>query len=178
MSHKTNHEYLTGLSLTDLLLQAADLLPDDFSAEELTLQAYALAPARFALAGFAQHPDHHRVLAALCGYKGLAGRGYLERVMKCRYRLTEAGRERAAHVRGDQRSAKDPAWLQRTLNRMARFRPNQEEIELWAQPGLRGRAAFKLLQRAKLCGRSLSGQEAIQAFQEATEGKEAGKQSL
>jgi len=75
------------MTTRECLLLAAASLPESFTAEDLTVAAWQQYGWQFALKGHRDHPDHHRVLSALCGKKGLVGSGDFQRVVGGRYML-------------------------------------------------------------------------------------------
>ena len=68
------------MNLYDLLMEAAQQLPERFTAEDLTVAAHRLYPDRMGMTGYPQHPDHHRATAALYGARGLIARGVLTKI--------------------------------------------------------------------------------------------------
>lgn len=71
---------------------AADLPEEGFTPEWLAVMCWQRFPASFGLKGFPHHPDHHKVLAALCGAKGLVSTGQLQRHQGGLLTLTDSGR--------------------------------------------------------------------------------------
>lgn len=66
--------------MTEMLLAAAKKLDSPFTVQDLTVVAWKMFPRTFGLKGHvAEHPDHNRVVAALCGGKGLVARGLIRR---------------------------------------------------------------------------------------------------
>jgi hypothetical protein len=76
-----------------------------FTAEELVVAAWQRYPDTFGLAGFNSengrplYPDSNRVLVEIMGSKALRSRGYLRKVGRKLYRLTESGRDEAQRLR-------------------------------------------------------------------------------
>ena len=72
-----------------------------FSAEDLVVAAWRKYPDAFSLAGYRDdngrlmYPDSNRVFAEIMGSKPIRKRGFLVKVGRKMYRLTEAGREHA-----------------------------------------------------------------------------------
>lgn len=100
------------LTVAEKLLAAALSLDAgerrSFTAEQLVVAAWEHYPDAFGLRGILdedgtpRHPDSNRVFAEIMGNKPLRRDGYLDKVGKKTYQLTEAGRLRAAAVRGVQ----------------------------------------------------------------------------
>src|ERR1700722_10611591 len=77
--------------LAAFLLEEAGQSP--FSAEALIVGAWQKYPVTFGLKGYAeQYPDSNKVLASIMGEKGLAKRGWLEKMGQKLYTLTKDGR--------------------------------------------------------------------------------------
>jgi hypothetical protein len=93
------------LSVSEKLLLSAYDLEDKgkrpFSAEDLVVSAWRKYPDTFGLAGYKErdgnlsHPDSNRVFAEIMGSKPIRKRGFLTKVGKKMYQLTEAGRNEA-----------------------------------------------------------------------------------
>ena len=68
-----------------------------FSAETLIVAVWQKFPRTFGLKGYAeQYPDSNKVLASIMGEKGLARRGWLDKMGQKLYALTREGRQRGA----------------------------------------------------------------------------------
>jgi hypothetical protein len=88
------------LTVVEKILLAAHELEErgqsPFTAEQLIVKAWEMDRDLFGLQGYSsRYPDSNRVLTNIMGRKGLAGRGWIERVAEKKYRLT-AGGARAA----------------------------------------------------------------------------------
>jgi hypothetical protein len=71
-----------------------------FSAEALIVCSWKGHPKTFGLKGFADfHPDSNKVLASIMGEKGLAKKGWLQKVGQKLYVLTEDGKEVVQRLR-------------------------------------------------------------------------------
>jgi hypothetical protein len=71
-----------------------------FSAEALIVAAWQQNPRTFGLKGYAeQYPDSNKVLTSLMGEKGLAKRGWLNKVGQKLYALTREGRHMVRRLR-------------------------------------------------------------------------------
>jgi len=140
------------LTLRNTILRAATALPDgSFSAEDLTVQAFLMAPEIVAMNGHPHFPDHHRVYAALCGRRGIVEKGYLERLATGQYMLTELGRsEVGANI---------------VHENVPENNPNDEEVKMWKMGNLTG-ACWNYMCRMKSKRYEINGLKAIQAFQE------------
>lgn len=80
------------MTIARKMLEAAAQFTEPFTAEQLSRLCWLTDPKTFGLRGFEdQLHDHHRVLSALCGAKGLVQRGWLAREGKL-YTLTAAGK--------------------------------------------------------------------------------------
>jgi hypothetical protein len=95
----------TELSQIEAILLAASRLSNydgsPFSAEQIVVAAWLECPRQFGLKGYSdEYPDAHKVVAVLCGAKGLVGRGYLSRNDGL-YMLTAAGRRLAMKLSGE-----------------------------------------------------------------------------
>jgi hypothetical protein len=60
------------------IMEAARTLPAPFSREALAVACWQIHPARFALRGFAEHPNSTAVWCKLAGAGGLIDRGLIE----------------------------------------------------------------------------------------------------
>jgi hypothetical protein len=85
-----------GLTVVEKILLAAHGLEEigqsPFTAEQLIVKAWEMDRDLFGLQGYAsRYPDSNRVLTNIMGRKGLAGRGWIERVAEKKYQLTAAG---------------------------------------------------------------------------------------
>src|SRR5262245_26355120 len=92
-----------------LLLAAADLTDEGkqtFSAEDLVVAAWRRDPNTFGLAGYLDgdgrplYPNSNRVFAEIMGSKPIRAQGLLMKSGTKMFRLTEAGVQRAAMLRG------------------------------------------------------------------------------
>jgi hypothetical protein len=73
-----------------------------FSAETLIVSVWQQFPRTFGLKGYAdQHPDSNKVLSSLMGEKGLARRGWLNKMGQKLYALTREGRQLVRRLRND-----------------------------------------------------------------------------
>lgn len=73
-----------------------------FSAEALIVAVWQQYPRTFGLKGYAeQHPDSNKVLSSLMGEKGLARRGWLNKMGQKLYALTREGRQLVRRLRQD-----------------------------------------------------------------------------
>ena len=74
-----------------------------FSAEALIVAVWQQFPRTFGLKGYAeQHPDSNKVLSSLMGEKGLARRGWLNKMGQKLYALTREGRQLVRRLRNDE----------------------------------------------------------------------------
>ncbi len=74
-----------------------------FSAEALIVAVWQQFPRTFGLKGYAeQHPDSNKVLSSLMGEKGLARRGWLNKMGQKMYALTREGRQLVRRLRNDE----------------------------------------------------------------------------
>jgi hypothetical protein len=74
-----------------------------FSAETLIVSVWQQFPRTFGLKGYAdQHPDSNKVLSSLMGEKGLARRGWLNKMGQKLYALTREGRQLVRRLRNDE----------------------------------------------------------------------------
>lgn len=93
------------LSKAEKLLVAAGSLTRDgceeFSAEDLAVQAHKLFPHDFSLKGHLEHPDSNVVFTQIMGKKApLIVRGWLEKTGIKQYRLTAKGRDDLSQLEG------------------------------------------------------------------------------
>jgi len=96
------------LSVHEKLLLAAHHVEQQggspFTAEDLVVAAWQSFPRTFGLSGFYDddgnpaHPDSNRVFAEIMGSKPIRQRGYLVKVGRKLYELTETGRDLAARL--------------------------------------------------------------------------------
>lgn len=96
------------LSVVEKLLIAAyeieSIKHGPFSAEDLVVRAWKSYPDTFGLSGYRgeggslQYPDSNRVFAEIMGSKPIRQRGYLRKVGKKMYQLTEAGIAEAKRI--------------------------------------------------------------------------------
>jgi len=71
-----------------------------FSAEALIVAAWQQSPRTFGLKGYAElYPDSNKILTSLMGEKGLARRGWLNKVGQKLYALTREGRHVVRRLR-------------------------------------------------------------------------------
>lgn len=87
---------MSELSKAQKLLVAAGRLTaegrDQFSAEDLVVQAHREFPNDFSMKGYSEHPDSNAVLTQIMGKKApLIVRGWLEKTGAKQYRLTPKG---------------------------------------------------------------------------------------
>ena len=97
------------LSVVDKLLISAHKLEESglspFSAEDLVVEAWKNYPDVFGLTGYRDnggnlmYPDSNRVFAEIMGSKPIRKRGYLKKVGKKLYELTESGHEEALRIK-------------------------------------------------------------------------------
>jgi hypothetical protein len=74
-----------------------------FSAEALIVAVWQQFPRTFGLKGYAeQHPDSNKVLSSLMGEKGLARRGWLNKMGQKLYSLSREGRQLVRRLRNDE----------------------------------------------------------------------------
>ena len=77
-----------------------------FSAEALIVAVWQKNPRTFGLKGYAeQYPDSNKVLTSLMGEKGLARRGWLNKMGQKLYSLTREGRQVVRRLRQEEPSA-------------------------------------------------------------------------
>lgn len=84
-----------------ILLAARELSERDtsFTAEDLVVRAWQLAPDQFGLQGHPQYPDSNRVLTKIMGGDSpVRKRGLLRKIGEKRYQLTDVGRRAADDV--------------------------------------------------------------------------------
>lgn len=62
-----------------------------FSAEDLAVEAWKKYPDSFALEGYPEHPDSNRVYIEIMGNKPLRSRGWINKIGRKTYQLSEAG---------------------------------------------------------------------------------------
>lgn len=94
------------LTVVEKILLAAYALEEGgqspFTAEQLIVKTWQTDHDLFGLQGYAKdYPDSNRILTNIMGRKGLAGRGWIERVGQKRYTLTAAGSRAALRITGD-----------------------------------------------------------------------------
>ncbi len=121
------------LGIIDKLLIAAKDITDagraTFSAEDLVVAAWERYPDAFGLAGHLdesgtpKYPNSNRVYAEIMGSKPLRKQGLLRKVGNKLYRLTEAGRARAATAAhaGDYGSPKKLALARESVEQIRRL---------------------------------------------------------
>jgi hypothetical protein len=74
-----------------------------FSAEALIVAVWQQNPRTFGLKGYAeQYPDSNKVLTSLMGEKGIARRGWLNKVGQKMYSLTREGRQMVRRLRHEE----------------------------------------------------------------------------
>jgi hypothetical protein len=74
-----------------------------FSAEALIVAVWQQFPRTFGLKGYAElHPDSNKVLSSLMGEKGLARRGWLNKMGQKLYSLSREGRQLVRRLRNDE----------------------------------------------------------------------------
>ncbi len=97
-------EVIAEYTVPEKILLAASVLETrgetPFTAEALIVCSWKGYPVTFGLKGFAdQHPDSNKILASIMGEKGLAKKGWLQKVGQKLYILTEDGREVVQRLR-------------------------------------------------------------------------------
>ncbi len=100
-------ETIADFTVPEKILLAAHLLEEagqsPFSAEALIVAVWQQNPRTFGLKGYAElHPDSNKVLSSLMGEKGLARRGWLNKVGQKLYALTREGRQMVRRLRNDE----------------------------------------------------------------------------
>jgi len=84
-------------TLSEMILLAARTLEEHeqspFSAEDLIVESWKQFPRAFGLKGYQeQFPDSNRVLSSIMGEKGLARKGWLDKMGQKLYQLSKEGR--------------------------------------------------------------------------------------
>ncbi len=92
------NEVIAEYTVPEKILLAASVLDKrgetPFTAEALIVCSWKGHPLTFGLKGFAdQHPDSNKILASIMGEKGLAKKGWLQKVGQKLYILTDDGRD-------------------------------------------------------------------------------------
>ncbi len=90
-------------TLSEMILLAAHRLEEHgqspFSAEELIVESWKQFPRAFGLKGYhEQYPDSNRVLSSIMGEKGLARKGWLEKMGQKLYTLSKEGKRVVRHM--------------------------------------------------------------------------------
>ena len=98
---------ITDCTVPEKILLAAFQLEEagqsPFSAEALIVAVWQQFPRTFGLKGYAEvHPDSNKVLSSLMGEKGLAKRGWLNKMGQKLYALTREGRQLVRRLRNDE----------------------------------------------------------------------------
>lgn len=111
----TGHD-LDNFTVPEKILLAGDELvrttgQPSFTAEALIVASWRKYPQTFGLKGFAdQYPDSNKILASIMGEKGLAKKGWLNKVGQKLYELTKEGRDAVKRLKaGEQAPAAAPA---------------------------------------------------------------------
>jgi len=111
----TGHD-LENFTVPEKILLAGDELvratgQPSFTAEALIVASWRKYPQTFGLKGFAdQYPDSNKILASIMGEKGLAKKGWLNKVGQKLYELTKEGRDAVKRLKaGEQAPAAAPA---------------------------------------------------------------------
>jgi hypothetical protein len=92
-----------------------------FSAEALIVAVWQQSPRTFGLKGYAElYPDSNKVLTSLMGEKGLAKRGWLNKVGQKLYALTREGRQTVRRLRHEDAppAPSESVTLSRELDKM------------------------------------------------------------
>ncbi len=100
-------ETIAEFTVPEKILLAAHQLEEagqsPFSAEALIVAVWQQNPRTFGLKGYAeQYPDSNKVLTSLMGEKGLARRGWLNKVGQKLYALTREGRQMLRRLRHEE----------------------------------------------------------------------------
>ncbi len=103
-------ETIAEFTVPEKILLAAHQLEEagqsPFSAEALIVAVWQQNPRTFGLKGYAeQYPDSNKVLTSLMGEKGLARRGWLNKVGQKLYALTREGRQMLRRLRQEEPAA-------------------------------------------------------------------------
>jgi hypothetical protein len=86
-----------------------------FSAEALIVASWQKYPKTFGLKGYAdQYPDSNKVLSSIMGVKGLAGRGWLQKVGQKLYALSREGRQMLRRLQSGGEDAPAPETIKIT----------------------------------------------------------------
>lgn len=110
---------LDNFTVPEKILLAGDELvrttgQPSFTAEALIVASWRKYPQTFGLKGFADlYPDSNKILASIMGEKGLAKKGWLNKVGQKLYELTKEGRDAVKRLKaGEQAPAPVPARVQ------------------------------------------------------------------
>lgn len=105
---------LANFTVPEKILLAADELVRtteqlSFTAEALIVASWRKYPQTFGLKGFSdQFPDSNKILASIMGEKGLAKKGWLNKVGQKLYELTKEGREAIKRLKSGEQAPPPP----------------------------------------------------------------------
>jgi hypothetical protein len=108
---------LANFTVPEKILLAADELVRtseqfSFTAESLIVASWRKYPQTFGLKGFAeQFPDSNKILASIMGEKGLAKKGWLNKVGQKLYELTKDGRDAVKRLKSGEQAPPAPPRL-------------------------------------------------------------------
>ena len=82
-----------GLTGTRVILTAASKLPDEFTESDLIIASWKCDKDMFGLEGYEnEYPAENKILSKLMGIKGLVQKGFLKRIDRKKYKLTNSGK--------------------------------------------------------------------------------------
>lgn len=122
---------LDSFTVPEKILLAGDELvrasgQPSFTAESLIVASWRKYPQTFGLKGFAdQFPDSNKILASIMGEKGLAKKGWLNKVGQKLYELTKEGRDAVKRLKAGEQSpaAATPAPVKKSGGKPAAAKP-------------------------------------------------------
>ncbi len=88
-TRRRKYDALLATGMAAVVLEVARSLPQPFRLNDLAVACHRRDAAFFGMAGYAHHPDNHKLHSFLYGRRGLVRRGHLERVAEGLFRVPD-----------------------------------------------------------------------------------------
>ncbi|HEX4591769.1 MAG TPA: hypothetical protein VH120_17665 [Gemmataceae bacterium] len=86
-TRRRKYDALVASGKAAIVLAVARTLPDAFRLNDLSVACWKHDPAYFAMKGYPQHPDNHKIHSFLYGRRGLIAREFIERLSEGVFRV-------------------------------------------------------------------------------------------
>jgi hypothetical protein len=90
-TRRRKYDALVASGKAAVVLAVAKTLPDQFRLNDLSVACWQHDPAYFAMRGYPQHPDNHKIHSFLYGRRGLIARGFIDRLAEGVFRVHRSG---------------------------------------------------------------------------------------